>query len=380
MATKPLHVVPSPEAPVAPGTFGELRAALRSAYVERSDIIEALLACAVAGEHAFILGPPGTAKSALVRSVSNAFGLRYWEVLMTRFSTPEEIFGPVKLSALQKDSYERAIDKYLPTAEVAFLDECWKSNSGVLNALLTLLNERTFHNGGVPVGCPLVSCIGASNELPEGPELEVLYDRFLVRLHVNYIADRDNFLSMLRAPEPVIPMVTGLRSEQGAARMVVLDDKVFEALADMRQAVQKHGLRVSDRRWRKCLPLVQAATHLDGRTHAEPDDLGVLEHVLWSSPDERSTVAKLVQKVVNPNAARAVECLDSAREARNKVPGTVTRQDLPLMSEINETLEEIANRLDTLGTGRKVVAIKEEVARIRMETSKIAAKAMGMKL
>jgi MoxR-like ATPase len=380
MATKPLHVVPAPEAPVAPGTFGELRTALRAAYVERSDVIEALLTCAIAGEHAFILGPPGTAKSALVRAISNSFGLRYWEVLMTRFSTPEEVFGPVKLSALQHDSYERAIDRYMPTAEVAFCDEIWKSNSGVLNALLTLLNERVFHNGGYPVNCPLVSCIGASNELPEGPELEALYDRFLVRLHVNYIADRDNFLSMLRAPEPVIPVLTGLRAEQEAARKVVLDDKVFEALADMRQAVQKQGLRVSDRRWRKCLPLVQAATHLDGRSKAEPDDLGVLENVLWSSPDERSTVAKLVQKVVNPNAAKAVECLDAAREARAKVPATVTRADMPLLAECNDVLKEIAAKLETLGTGRKVTAIKEEVARIHAETSKIAAAAMGMKL
>jgi MoxR-like ATPase len=134
----------------------------------------------------------------MIRAIARAYGLRYWEVLMTRFSTPEDLFGPVKLSALQADRFERATDNYLPGAEVVFLDECWKANGGILNALLTVSNERVYHNGGIATPVPLVSMFGASNELPEGPELEALYDRFMVRLHVDPIADRGNFLTMLQ--------------------------------------------------------------------------------------------------------------------------------------------------------------------------------------
>jgi MoxR-like ATPase len=358
-----------------------LRAALSGAFVERSEAIDATLTATIAGEHTFILGPPGTAKSALVRAIAQAWGLKYWEVLMTRFSTPEDLFGPVKLSALQKDSFERATDHYLPAADIAFLDECWKANGGILNALLTLLNERTYHNAGVACPVPLVSCIGASNELPEGPELEALYDRFLVRLHVDYIADRGNFLGMLGAGEPRIPSVAvDVRAEQRAAAAVTLGKEVFEAVADTREATQKAGMLVSDRRWRKSLSLVRATAHLDGRATATPDDLGILEDALWRDPAERSAVSRLVQNVVNPNAARAVECLDCAKAARAKLPANVTRSDLAAVAECNQTLLEITTRLGTLGTGKKIDAIRKEVGQIHAETSRLASKAMGISL
>jgi MoxR-like ATPase len=376
--TAKLHAVTSTTG--AGASLSTLRASLASSYVERDETIEALTTAILAGEHTFLLGPPGTGKSAIVRSLAQSVGLRYWEILLTRFSSPEDLFGPVMLSALQRDSFERATDHFLPCAEVAFLDEIWKANGGILNSLLTLLNERVFHNGGTPVRSPLVSAIGASNELPEGPELGALYDRFLIRLHVDYIADRGNFLAMLAAPEPTVPTIANLRAEQSAVTVVALRPEIFEALADLRIATQKAGLAVSDRRWRKCLSLVKASAHLDGRAEAAPDDLAILEHSLWSDPSERSTCAKLVQSTVNPNAARAVECLDDAREARASLPAEVTKGDLSKVAEVNHTLQEIKARLDTLGTGKKISAVRAEVTRLHSETSALAAKAMGLSL
>jgi MoxR-like ATPase len=144
----------------------------------------------LAGEHVLLLGPPGTAKSALVRAIAQAFGGTYFERLLTKFSTPEELFGPISLKALEQDRYQRVTAGKLPEAEFAFVDEVFKANSAILNSLLTAMNERLFHNDGAPTQMPLVALFGASNELPEGKELEALFDRFLLRFDVQYPCGR----------------------------------------------------------------------------------------------------------------------------------------------------------------------------------------------
>ncbi len=152
-------------------TIAQLSQQLNAMFAERGPVIAAVLAAAVAGEHAVLFGEPGTAKSDLARMLKSAFESSYFELLMTRFTTPDEVFGPVKLSALQADRFARALGGYMACCEVVFLDEIFKANSAILNALLTILNERKFHDDGAPVDVPLVTCIAASNEMPEGPEL-----------------------------------------------------------------------------------------------------------------------------------------------------------------------------------------------------------------
>ena len=357
---------------------------LSALFPERSGVIRALVAAIVAREHACLIGPPGTAKSLLVRTLASSCGLSSWETLMTRFTPPEEVLGPVRLSGLQQDRFTRAHAGYLPSAEIAFLDEVFKANSAILNALLSALNERIVHDDGKPVPIPLVSCIGASNELPEGPELGALYDRFLVRATVDYVSDRDSWKAMLTMGAPKVIGSVDIRAEQAAADAVALTDDTIEALANLRDACRKAGLSVSDRRWRQTLSLVRAWAHLDGRKVSDPEDLECLDFVLWSKPDERAQVSKLVASVVSPSGAKATEELDMAREIEKKIPpkGSDPTVYLGAIGTAIRDLKEIAMRTNSLPDkkGKRVVTAIAEIKAVQDRVAKLALEAAGVSL
>jgi MoxR-like ATPase len=184
-----------------------LRDALLDGLVERDEPIRLALLAVLAGEHVLLLGDPGTAKSMVARRLHHAFASGgYFERLLTRFTVPEELFGPLSIQGLEQDRYERVVAGYLPSATVAFLDEVFKANSAILNALLTLLNERLFDNGTRRMVTPLAAVVGASNELPKGEDLSALYDRFLIRLQVAPVS-KEGFRALLKlrgATEPSI--------------------------------------------------------------------------------------------------------------------------------------------------------------------------------
>src|SRR5579885_1771179 len=146
-----------------PARLGRLARSLQDSYLGKDEVIRLLLVAALAGEHAVLIGPPGTAKSALIRMFARLLHARYFEYLLTRFTEPNEIFGPVDIAAFREGRYQRRTEGMLPESEIVFLDEVFKSNSAILNALLTLLNERRYASGGAVLKAPLLSCFGASN-------------------------------------------------------------------------------------------------------------------------------------------------------------------------------------------------------------------------
>ncbi len=295
-----------------------IRQELQGTFVERDELVDGALAALLAKEHVLFIGPPGTAKSMLAEELCRRVqGARYFEWLLTKFSTPEEIFGPVSLKALEADEYIRITKDKLPEAHVAFLDEIFKANSSILNALLSLINERKFYNGGVPVASPLVTLIGASNELPDEDELSALYDRFLVRFLVDYIAEDQNFVQMLGMKgngHGTKIAFKDLEAAQLEAAAVEVPDLVVNLLVTLRTKLRKENIIASDRRYHNSLGLLKARAFLEGRDRVIDSDLVILAHVLWSNPEEIRTVQNIIYDLANPFERRAEEFLRQAEE------------------------------------------------------------------
>ena len=281
-----------------------IREELKQAFLERSDLIDGALAALLSSHHLLIIGPPGTAKSMLADELCRRIeGANYFQWLLTRFTTPEEIFGAVSLKALEQDDYRRVTSRKLPEAHIAFLDEIFKANSSILNAILTLINERLFHNGKEISRVPLLTLFGASNELPEEEELTALYDRFLVRFVVGYISEDFRFLRMLesqKAPQRTILTLTELEEMQQQVRNVSLPAHVYRSIADIRRELNKKNVQASDRRYRQTLPLLQAYAYLEGENEVYE------KHLFFLERDSRRRAA------IGPHQRRACSRFDRA--------------------------------------------------------------------
>lgn len=260
--------------------------------IEREIPARLVLLTALAGEHTLLIGEPGTAKSALARQLHKVFDAGgYFERLLTRFSVPEELFGPLSIKALENDTYLRQTARYLPSAKIAFIDEIFKANSAILNSLLTILNEREFDNGDTRLKVPLISVVGASNELPEEDELDALYDRFLCRYLVQSVSD-ERFTELLEltdredaALEEADRLDQGTLNEiQASSEKVSLSEEVIECLNAMRRYMQEANIRVSDRRWRKLVKLLKVSAATNNRDRVNIWDCWLLQHCLWEQP------------------------------------------------------------------------------------------------
>lgn len=296
---------------------------LTGTFVERQDIVYGLLTALIARQHLLLIGSPGTAKSAILVELARCItGAAYFQRLLTKFSTPEEIFGPVSLKGLEQDIYQRNTKDKLPEAHIGFVDEIFKANSAILNTLLTLINERIFENNGHLIQAPLMSLFGASNEYPEEDEnLAALYDRFLLRYEVGPIMEAMAFAAMLTSKAPTQrPQITltELQQLQDSARMVQITQDIIDALVFLRKDLIEKNIIPSDRRWKQSLSLIQARAVINGRNIADISDMEILKDCLWETPDQKDTVAGLVKKFcVDQVTAEIQQYLAEAQEVTN---------------------------------------------------------------
>ena len=308
----------------------------RGIYEKNTEISLSLLA-ALAGESVILLGPPGVAKSMVARQLKTAFrDARSFEYLMSRFSTPDEIFGPVSIQKLKtSDTYERAVEGYLPTADVVFLDEIWKAGPAIQNTLLTVINEKIFRNGNREMHLPLKLLVAASNELPaKGEGLEALWDRFVIRIESRPIKLEKNFRAMLLESHADFAdnadfsdlKITAEEYAEWAEKICKIGVKgeVLDAISAIRkslravnvdEAAERRNIYVSDRRWKNTVRLLRTSAFMQDREEVDICDLLPIYHCLWQEPEERDAIRNIVIRALfSPFADKLVEMKNALAE------------------------------------------------------------------
>nr|WP_156158068.1 AAA family ATPase [Paenibacillus sp. VKM B-2647] len=285
---------------------------LEQRFFEREELIRLLLLGVLSSENVLMVGPPGTAKSQLARTLAELFGGgKFFDYLLTRFTTPDEIFGPVSLQRLKQDEYVRRTDGYLPAADFAFLDEIFKANSAILNSLLSILNERMFFNGGDKQLVPLVFLMAASNELPEENEqLAALYDRFLLRYEVEYLKTIASYERMFDAPSGPLPALLSVRDIldiRERAERVELPEPMVYMLFQLKTALEENEYVLSDRRWKKIGTVWRTSAALHGRSAVSVWDTVFTPHMLWDFPEDLGPLRELFDGVFQEALKREME-------------------------------------------------------------------------
>jgi MoxR-like ATPase len=333
---------------------------LEAQFLGKEEIVRLLFVSAIAGEHLVMVGPPGTAKSALLRSFSQVIEAKYFDYLLTRFTEPNEIFGPVDIQSFRQGTYRRRVEGMLPEAEVVFLDEIFKANSAILNSLLTLLNARRYTHGNESIRVPLISMFAASNEVPNDEALSALFDRFLMRVRVDYL-DSYHFRGLLQKgieleakgmdPEskrlkPVVSASELLELQRQFGQLLQFGEDFLATFKGLVFQIRSEGVGLSDRRIVKLLKLFAASAVFDGREEVNDSDLFVLRHV-WNTPEQEEILQEIVGPVLDqwyeqhPDQARIgatptnlQDLLEELKIIRETLTGSEVLSDMQLFSQL----------------------------------------------
>lgn len=354
--------------PFAAAIRTEVLEPIKSRLIGKDDIVEVLGISLVAGENTFLLGPPGTGKSALVHELAARLGGRSFDYLLTRFTEPSELFGPFDLRKLREGDLITNTEGMLPEADFVFLDELLNANSAVLNSLLAALNERVFRRGREKTKLPMLIAIGASNRLPEDEALQALFDRFLLRVHCgNVETDRlGEVLDAGRARERNVESasnlsVAAIRTLQTAILDVDLSlarPALIEIIKQLRQA----GMSISDRRAVRLQRVIAASAVVSGRTIALASDLWPLR-MIWDAPTQIEMLHSHVQNVIEKFSKK--ESLEDTREHPLANPDRGPDPEL-----LNRSLEALAHAEGTTNIADSLSLIAARVEWVQNDSAR----------
>lgn len=371
-------------------SLADIQRELASFYLERRNMLEAQILALLSKQHVFVLGTPGTGKSQATTDLCQRFpGSTYFESLLSRTRPEAAILGPYDLPGLRDNGdFHRKIQGFLPTANLAFLDEIGKMSPTLGHDLLAILNERIYHevNGGRSLKqVPLYTAFTASNELiaDESDDAAALWDRLLIRVLVESIQDNSNFAKLLQsavvaphgAPQPqitTIPWEDMVDVIENVVPTIILPKNVVDNLIDLKNQLRTHEVYPSDRRWRQSIRVLQSQAFMAGRTAVEEDDLYALRYTLWDSPEHISTVERLTLGISNPTAEKMLEILDKAEEISQ---GVAARRGQALEARAQYGAEVITKvkmlmadlgklRQDSIAAGRSTTKLDEAAERV----------------
>ena len=323
---------------------------LNSGLFEKEEAIRLSLLALIAGESLFFIGPPGTAKSMISRRMQKVFKenntINYFEYLLNEFSTPDEIFGPVSLKELEQDNYKRIIDGYMPKANIVFLDEIWKAGPAILNTLLTIINEKKFHNGNQIENVPLLALTAASNELPENNRgLEALWDRFIIRVKVDTIGNEESFIKMITDSKnnEIIPsdkikqyLITKkeLESFQQEIEKVQIPNTVKQVIIAIKKELtninnqnecpNEEKYYISDRRWKKIIHILRTSAFLNGRDSVDLMDVSLIRYCIWGTNNQIEKSKEIVTKLIQEYGLECVTSIDDINEQIEEFKNNIT--------------------------------------------------------
>lgn len=366
------------------GRFQGLRAAVCGDLVEREGDVDAALRALLSSSTMFMLGEPGVAKSFLARRLNlYVAGGEYFDLSLDKFTTPDDVFGPRSLAALKQGRWEREHEGTLVTADWGMLDEFFEASSALLKALLRALNEREVRQGTEVIPMRLTTLLTAANEVPHEKRLWPLYDRLLIRRRVDRIRDDEAFVRMLRmecerAPEPLVSWADVVAARQAVAAVPV-PMSLLEAMAKIRAALAAEDIRLSDRRFKAALPVVQATAWLDGESTADASHLRALYDICWSHPDQIETVWRVIDQVVDPILLEYDKLSVGIREIDDQIKPTDNEKDRRnLAVELHDKLMIVERDLSVLeqenrgGSARR----QEKLGQMRHELKRVTRRIM----
>lgn len=354
--------------------FTLCRKELSAGLIERDAEIDLCLTALICQQNVCLVGAPGTAKSMLANALVSFIGGEKFSLLLTRFTTSDEVCGPLDVIGLKESRYRRMMDSYLPTAHVAFLDEIWKSSSAILNTLLQILNEKTVRDDGKHIKVPLRLCIAASNEWPNsgvdgGSDLQAIFDRFLFRKLVRPIGTSRGLERLLWStiPTPQVSVSVDeseLDQANAEARSLPWTEAAQEAYREIIHRSRKEGIRPGDRRLQRSAEAVSGYAWLNEGAEVDTDHMEVLAHTLWEDPTEQSKkIGEIISDVAAPSGMKVNALMLEAEE----VLAAADMKDLAKASTCDRKLGQIEKTLSGMGARAESARdyVKAERARMR---------------
>lgn len=349
-------------------------------HKERLEVIKGLWIATVAKQHLLMLGPGGTGKSFMVRDLAGRISdSTYFETALDETSDPGQVFGPVDIRAMKDEGkYRRRVSGMLPEADIAFIDEFFNANGPTLHGMMPILNERLYHNNGIPAKAPLWSAFMGTNKLNADADQAATWDRVHIRFVVQYVADRDNIRDMVAdsirrrvegyaEPEKSVITLDELRKAHNEAMNLDVPDRSWDMFLDIKDELLHNGVEVSSRRLAEGMAAVLANAWINGSSEVNVGDLDVLQHMWWSLQGDIETVRDIVLGATNPGEKAALEKLEE-----------LDKYKADLRSAEEQDLDETKKRLVGMEVFKNSKRIAEEAN--ELEQKALAANANTMRI